>query len=53
MLYVAEDASLAMMIGVIQKFFSEFFGTDLVIRLRSSYFPFVEPGNEVDMQCFK
>lgn len=53
MLYVAKDASLAMMIGVIEKFFSEFFGTNLVIRLRSSYFPFVEPGNEVDMQCFK
>lgn len=53
MLYVAKDASLAMMIGVIEKFFSEFFGTDLTIRLRSSYFPFVEPGNEVDMQCFK
>lgn len=53
MLYVAKDASLAMMIGIIEKFFSEFFGTDLVVRLRSSYFPFVEPGNEVDMQCFK
>jgi phenylalanyl-tRNA synthetase alpha chain len=53
MLYVSKDASLSMMIGVIEKFFSEFFGTDLVIRLRSSYFPFVEPGNEVDMQCFK
>jgi len=53
MLYVAKDASLSMMIGVIEKFFSDFFGTDLVIRLRSSYFPFVEPGNEVDMQCFK
>lgn len=53
MLYVGKDASLAMMIGVIEKFFSEFFGGNLVIRLRSSYFPFVEPGNEVDMQCFK
>ena len=53
MLYVNKDASLSMMIGVIEKFFSEFFGTDLVIRLRSSYFPFVEPGNEIDMQCFK
>jgi phenylalanyl-tRNA synthetase alpha chain len=53
MLYVAKDASLSMMIGVMEKFFSEFFGTNLVIRLRSSYFPFVEPGNEVDMQCFK
>jgi phenylalanyl-tRNA synthetase alpha chain len=53
MLYVAKDASLSMMIGVVEKFFSEFFGNNLVIRLRSSYFPFVEPGNEVDMQCFK
>lgn len=52
-LYVAKDATLAMMIGVIQKFLSEFFGGELNIRLRSSYFPFVEPGNEFDMQCFK
>ena len=53
MLYVGKDASLAMMLGVIEKFFSDFFGSNLVVRLRSSYFPFVEPGNEVDMQCFK
>ncbi len=52
-LYVAKDASLAMMIGVMQKFYAEYFGGEPVIRLRSSYFPFVEPGNEVDMQCFK
>jgi phenylalanyl-tRNA synthetase alpha chain len=53
MLYAGKDASLSMMIGIIEKFFSEFFGGDITIRLRSSYFPFVEPGNEVDMQCFK
>jgi phenylalanyl-tRNA synthetase alpha chain len=53
MLYVGKDASLSMMIGVIEKFFSDFFGGNLIVRLRSSYFPFVEPGNEVDMQCFK
>ena len=54
-LYVAKDASLAMMIGVMQKFYSEFFESkeELKMRLRSSYFPFVEPGNEIDMQCFK
>ena len=54
-LYVAKDATLAMMIGVLQKFLTEFFESEeeLKIRLRSSYFPFVEPGNEVDMQCFK
>lgn len=53
MLYVGKDASLSMMIGVIEKFFSEFFGKELEIRLRSSFFPFVEPGNEIDMECFK
>ena len=53
MLYVGKDANLSMMIGVIEKFFSEFFGENLKIRLRSSYFPFVEPGNEIDMECFK
>ncbi len=53
MLYVGKDASLSMMIGVIEAFFSSFFESELVVRLRSSYFPFVEPGNEVDMQCFK
>jgi phenylalanyl-tRNA synthetase alpha chain len=52
-LYVAKDATLAMMIGVMQKFYSEYFGGQPIIRLRSSYFPFVAPGNEVDMQCFK
>lgn len=52
-LYVGTDASLSMMIGVMQKFYAEYFGGEPVIRLRSSYFPFVEPGNEVDMQCFK
>lgn len=51
--YVGKDASLSMMVGVMQKLFSEFFETETVIRLRSSYFPFVEPGNEFDMQCFK
>jgi phenylalanyl-tRNA synthetase alpha chain len=51
--YVGKDASLSMMVGVMQKLFSDFFETDIVIRLRSSYFPFVEPGNEFDMRCFK
>jgi phenylalanyl-tRNA synthetase alpha chain len=53
MLYVGEDANLGMMIGIIQEFFSKFFEKEIKVRLRSSYFPFVEPGNEVDMSCFK
>src|SRR5215203_5858963 len=33
------------------RFVKRFFMKDLGIRLRPSYFPFVEPGAEVDMQC--
>ncbi|MBI2061268.1 MAG: phenylalanine--tRNA ligase subunit alpha [Nitrospirae bacterium] len=37
--------------GVLQLFVEEIFGKGLPIRFRPSYFPFVEPGAEVDMQC--
>ena len=52
-LLVGENVSLADMKGVLETFFTKLFGRNLKIRLRSSYFPFVEPGVEVDMQCFK
>lgn len=44
LLYVGKDASLSMMIGVIQKMFSEYFASDLKVRLRSSYFPLCRAG---------
>ena len=31
----------------------ELFGSDTQIRFRPSYFPFVEPGAEVDVSCFR
>lgn len=37
--------------GVILHMIRRFFGKDLAIRFRPSYFPFVEPGAEVDMEC--
>jgi phenylalanyl-tRNA synthetase alpha chain len=37
--------------GVLLHFVRRFFADDLEIRFRPSYFPFVEPGAEVDMQC--
>ena len=54
-LLVGKDITLAHMKGVLEHFFTKLFGKDthITIRLRSSFFPFVEPGNEVDMQCFK
>ena len=37
--------------GVMLHFVGRYFQRELEIRFRPSYFPFVEPGAEVDMQC--
>ena len=50
-LAVDEGISFADLKGVLIHFVSRFFQKDLTVRLRPSYFPFVEPGAEVDMQC--
>jgi len=50
-LAVDEGLSFADLKGVLIHFVSRFFQRDLTVRLRPSYFPFVEPGAEVDMQC--
>jgi phenylalanyl-tRNA synthetase alpha chain len=50
-LAVDEGLSFADLKGVLLHFVKRFFARDLGIRLRPSYFPFVEPGAEVDMQC--
>lgn len=48
---VSENTTIADFKGIIEYFYSEFFGKEVTIRLRPSYFPFVEPGFEVDMSC--
>src|SRR3989344_802637 len=52
-LMVSDDhkISVANFRAVINEFFSRFFNRDVKIRLRPSYFPFVEPGFEVDINC--
>ncbi|HEV7558407.1 MAG TPA: phenylalanine--tRNA ligase subunit alpha, partial [Kofleriaceae bacterium] len=50
-LAVDTDISFADLKGTLLHFVTRFFARDLGIRLRPSYFPFVEPGAEVDMQC--
>jgi phenylalanyl-tRNA synthetase alpha chain len=50
-LVIDRDVSLANMKAAVRAFLSEFFEKPLEIRLRPSYFPFVEPGAEVDCQC--
>jgi phenylalanyl-tRNA synthetase alpha chain len=51
-LVVDTNISLADLLGTIEQFFRSFFNRkDLTIRVRPSYFPFVEPGLEVDISC--
>ena len=47
--YVDKGVTLGHLKGTLEYFFSRFFNGDVEIRLRPSYFPFVEPGVEVDM----
>jgi phenylalanyl-tRNA synthetase alpha chain len=49
-LMVGEDVSLAHLKGTLEYFFARFFGGDVEVRFRPSFFPFVEPGLEVDMR---
>lgn len=52
-LLVGENVSMSNLKAVLEKFFSELFEKEIDILFRSSYFPFVEPGLEVAMKCFK
>ena len=48
---VDRHVSVAHLKGVLSEFAERFFGSGTPIRLRPSYFPFVEPGAEVDVGC--
>lgn len=50
-LWVDQKVSMADLKGVLDFFAKELFGSETKIRLRPSYFPFVEPGAEVDVSC--
>jgi phenylalanyl-tRNA synthetase alpha chain len=52
-LLVGKDITLAHLRGTLEHFFSTLYARPIEIRFRYSFFPFVEPGVEVDMQCFK
>ncbi len=52
-LMVGKDVNLANFKFVIKEFFRKLFKKNVAIRLRPSYFPFVEPGLEVDVECVK
>jgi phenylalanyl-tRNA synthetase alpha chain len=50
-LYVDRGVTMADLKATLYRFVGAFFGSGLQVRFRPSYFPFVEPGAEFDMQC--
>lgn len=50
-LLVDEDVSVGNLIFFMKKMLSELFKKDINVRLRPGFFPFVEPGFEMDAQC--
>jgi len=52
-LMVGKGVSMGNLKGTIEYFFSKFFNGEVEVRFRPSFFPFVEPGVEVDMMIKK
>jgi phenylalanyl-tRNA synthetase alpha chain len=50
-LSVSENSNLANLRYVVEKFFERFFHQEIKVRFRPGYFPFVEPGLEIDLAC--
>ncbi len=50
-LWVDRQVRMSDLKGTLEFFAKELFGSSTQIRLRPSYFPFVEPGAEVDVSC--
>ena len=50
-LVVDKDISIADIIGVMKGLLSGILKKDVEVRLRPGFFPFVEPGFELDMRC--
>jgi len=50
-LMIDKQISIANLIAVMKLILTEIFHKDVKVRLRPGYFPFVEPGFELDMQC--
>lgn len=48
-LYVDKNVSMAHLKGMLEYFFKKFFGPDVEIRFRPSFFAFTEPSAEIDM----
>jgi phenylalanyl-tRNA synthetase alpha chain len=49
--FVDKDVTFADLRATMDQFLAKFFGEDVETRFRPSYFPFVEPGLELDIRC--
>lgn len=50
-LYIDEKVSLVDLFSTVEEFLNKLFQKKVEVRFRPSYFPFVEPGTEVDIRC--
>ncbi|MFC1549495.1 phenylalanine--tRNA ligase subunit alpha [Nitrospirota bacterium] len=50
-LMVGEDVSFGHLKGMLETFIHAYFGPEIPVRFRPSFFPFTEPSAEVDMGC--
>ncbi len=50
-LYIDKNVSFADLFATMQELWNQIFRTQVKTRFRPSYFPFVEPGLEVDIAC--
>lgn len=50
-LCIDKNVTMADLLATLETFYQKLFGQKLELRVRPSYFPFVEPGIEVDVTC--
>lgn len=50
-MYIDKGVTLGDLLASLEEFYSKLFEQSVEIRVRASYFPFVEPGVEVDVKC--
>lgn len=50
-LVVDKNINIGHLVGIIKELLRGLYNTDVEVRLRPGYFPFVEPGFEMDMRC--
>ncbi|MCK5319924.1 phenylalanine--tRNA ligase subunit alpha [Candidatus Parcubacteria bacterium] len=50
-LKIGEDISISNLIAVMRELLKGIFKKDMEVRVRPGYFPFVEPGIELDIKC--